>query len=250
MDAIVLAASPNNGLLKSCHSASMEALIPIGSRPMVEYVLQALLQCEPIDRVVLVGPCELEKRYESNDLVQVTAGGTDHLDSLQKGIALLKEPSEEILVVAGDVPLLTAQAICRFLESCRNSNGDLYYPLIRREVSEGKYPGMKRTFVRLRDGEVTGGNLLLFKRSILDSIVAKGREFIKLRKDPFGLAGLLGWRFLLSFMTGTLTVQDAQNRVSELLGIEGRAIIVEDPEIGFDIDKPTDLELARKILCS
>ncbi|KAB2953025.1 NTP transferase domain-containing protein [Heliorestis acidaminivorans] len=248
MDAIILAASPNDSSLKKSHSASKEALIPIGSRPMVDYVVQALLESSKITRIVLVGPTEVEGLYKNNVLVQVIEGGTDHLDSLQKGLSKLANPSEKILVVAGDIPLLTAPALERFLLSCSDQEADLYYPLIRREDSELKYPGIKRTFVKLQDGEVTGGNILLFRRAILDRLVWKGREFIKLRKDPLGLAGLLGWRFLFSFIRGSLRIEEAQVRVSDLLGIRGLAIIADDPEIGFDVDKPEDLALVRAVL--
>ena len=47
-----------------------------------------------------------------------------------------------------------------------------------------------------------------------------------------------------------MSIGDAEARVSELLNIQAKSMEVVHPEIGVDVDKPSDLELARKILVS
>jgi hypothetical protein len=39
----------------------------------------------------------------------------------------------------------------------------------------------------------------------------------------------------------------AERRVSELVGVRGRAVISDYPEIGVDMDKASDLELIQEL---
>jgi hypothetical protein len=43
-------------------------------------------------------------------------------------------------------------------------------------------------------------------------------------------------------------VGEFEKRVQEILGFEPRVILGASPEIGVDVDKPSDLELCRRIL--
>ena len=81
-------------------------------------------------------------------------------------------------------------------------------------------------------------------------IVHKTKEFLENRKNPLKLASVLGWRFVIKFVFGKLTVEELENRVGEILGIKPLAIFSDFPEIGTDVDKPSDFSLARKILGS
>ncbi|MDD4238755.1 MAG: hypothetical protein PHT62_09405, partial [Desulfotomaculaceae bacterium] len=56
LDAVVLAGSSNDGPLRDCSEVRYEALIPIGSKIMVQYVVEALLGCRQVRRVLVVGP--------------------------------------------------------------------------------------------------------------------------------------------------------------------------------------------------
>lgn len=249
MDAIVLAASPNNGALQTCHAASMEALIPIGERPMVDYVVRALLQTRGIERLIVVGPTDLNQLYDNAPEVIVVEGGVDPLSSLQRGLSSLPSPSPMLLIATGDLPLITPKVVENFLCSCAGQSGDVYYPIVRREDNEKKYPGVRRTYVHLREGEFTGGNLFLVNSRIVVPAIERARDFVRLRKDPIALSRLLGWRFAIRFLLRRLSLEEAQRRVSDILGICGVGIISSDPEVGVDVDKPSDLELARQLLC-
>jgi 2-phospho-L-lactate guanylyltransferase (CobY/MobA/RfbA family) len=45
-----------------------------------------------------------------------------------------------------------------------------------------------------------------------------------------------------------LRLTELEKKVSEMWGLEGAVIICPWPEIGIDVDKPSDLQLARAIL--
>ena len=68
------------------------------------------------------------------------------------------------------------------------------------------------------------------------------------RKKPWMLARILGLKFILKFLMGTLTIDELQERVEELFGVKARAIISSYPEIATDVDKDSDFELAARAL--
>jgi hypothetical protein len=45
-----------------------------------------------------------------------------------------------------------------------------------------------------------------------------------------------------------LSLENAEKAVSKMVGVKGTAIVSPYPEIGIDVDKYSDLELARKLL--
>ena len=73
------------------------------------------------------------------------------------------------------------------------------------------------------------------------------------RKNPvkmlltFGLPGIV---FVLRLALGLLSVQELEQRLSNILHIKGAAIYCTHPEIGTDVDKDSDLELARRVLAA
>lgn len=248
IDAIVLAGSPNNGPLREYSSVSNEALIPIGNRIMVDYVISALQNAQSIGRIVVVGPvAELEKYYgKQGELTFVPAGHTA-VESFQNGLASLK-PQGHVLVSTGDIPLLKPEAVESFIAKCLPLEADIYYPIVSKEVNEKYYPGVKRTYVALKEGAFTGGNIFLVNPKIVPHCVAKGEELVQLRKSPIALSRQIGFFFVLKFLCRMLTLKETEARFSQLLRLKGKAVIMDYPEIGIDVDKPSDLELVRKVL--
>jgi hypothetical protein len=48
--------------------------------------------------------------------------------------------------------------------------------------------------------------------------------------------------------THRLSLSQLEEAAAGRLGIRGRAVVQEDPEIGVDVDKPSDLKLCREVL--
>lgn len=226
-----------------------KALLPLGGRVMVDYVIAALDACPEISQLVLVGPLEVCSLYNSEPGMLYASPGNTPLESFTAGMNALGERAFPwVLACTGDIPFLTTEAVTDFIARCCQREADVYYPIVRQETAEKRFPGVKRTYARLRDGTFTGGNLLLVKREIIDSCLSKAEEFIRLRKKPTALARLVGLGVLWKYFIGQLTVREAECRVSNLLGARGVAVLSDYPEIGVDVDKPSDLELARREL--
>lgn len=247
IEAVVLAGSPNSGPLKECSPVPYEALIPIGSKAMVQYVVEALLKARGIGRVVVVGPPELQGYFWESRVQLVPAGG-NLLENVQRALVELPE-AKRVLLVSSDIPLLTPRAVEDFLELCRDQGADLYYPIVPKEVVEKRFPGpLRRTYVSLRDGTYTGGNLFLLNPAVVPRCLEFGQRLIEARKSPWRLCRLLGAGFLLRYLLRLVSLKEAQDRVSRLLGIRGEVVISRYPEVGVDVDKPVDLELVTAVL--
>jgi len=245
INALVLAGSPNNGKLAKTCAEPFEALIPLKGRPMVDYVVAALLKTKEVQKVVVAGPKELLRHYRDQRIV-VVDGGESVVESVQKGFAVLPKDTKT-LVATSDIPLITPEEVEEFLAACP-PGFDVYYPVVYKEAIEERDSSVKRTYVTLKEGTVTGGNLFLVDPRIVEEAIVKAQDLIKLRKSPLKLSILLGIGFVIKFLAKRLSVKELEDKVGRLLGIRGKAVFSRSFGIGVDVDKPEDIEVALKHL--
>jgi len=248
--AIVLAGSSNKESLKKCSNALHESLIKIGNKCMVEYVVDALKESHEVDGIIVSGPRKyLEGILLENQGLQLVENGPTILQSLLNALELLEIKSDsKVLVVTADIPLITGEIIDSFLKNCDGEDADFVYPVISKDINQAKFPGVKRTYAKLKDGVYTGGNIFLINPQIIGYCAPKAEELVILRKSPLQLVNYIGVRYFFKYIFRSLSIKDVEQRISQLFNIKGRAIVVTYPEIGVDVDKLSDLELVEKIL--
>lgn len=244
LDVIILAGAPNNGPLKKVSDIEHEALIKIARLPMVEYVLKAVNQAKYTGRVAVVGPKkEMEESIQEKVDLFIEAGYSLR-ENILKGLTAFRDRSDYLLFMTSDIPLITAEVIDKYIEAClRDGKADLYYPIIPKESNLEKFPTAKRTYFHLAEGVFTGGNMVIVKPDIFTGTEDLLDKVIAWRKKPWKLSRLLGMKFILRFVTGNLSIVEIEDKVAKLTGYRGHFMITEDPEIGFDVDKPSDLEI-------
>ncbi|MBE3586905.1 MAG: nucleotidyltransferase family protein [Thermoanaerobacter sp.] len=249
VDAVVLAGSPNNGPLRECSPVPYEALIPIGSKAMVQYVVEALMLARGVNRIVVVGPREeLVNCLQDSRVRVVSSTGGGLLDNVQRGLKELPG-ARRVLLVSSDIPLITPRAIEDFLDLCRDQEADLYYPIIPKDAVDSRFTNpVRRTYVSLKEGIFTGGNLFLLNPEVVSRCLPLGEQLVAARKSPLRLCRLVGLGFLIRFLLHRVTLEEAQARVSRLLGIRGVVVVSRYPEVGVDVDKPVDLALVARTL--
>ena len=246
-DVVILAGGGKEKELIEYTGLANKAFIPIHGKPMLAYVLEALKKTGEVGRIVVVGPInELAPLIERYEIIAVSEAHNVP-ENLRKGVDILK-PRAHFLIVAADLPFLKAEAVSSFLKQCKPYEWDFYYPIVSKEDNEQRFPGVKRTYVQLRDGTFTGGNLFLLNPASLDKALPRLEQVFSLRKSPIKLAGLLGSKFIFRFIARQLTLSELETRFSALFALSGKAVITRFPEIGTDVDKPSDLELAKREL--
>lgn len=245
-NAVVLGGGDPGDPFAAAHGVGVKALIPLAGAPLGLHVLRTLRESGCIGKVAYVGPTT----PEMNPLIdeRVTDRGS-LLANLEAGVAALPDGAR-VLVVTADIPLMTPEQLCDVLEQAAQESPDagLVYPVVTKEACDAAFPGVKRTYVKVRDGTFTGGNLFLLDPRLISQFLPRLREVLGARKAPLKLAGLIGPSVLLRLVTGRLDVATLESKVSEILGVQARALITPHAAIGTDVDKGSDLELARRVL--
>lgn len=246
IDAVLLAGRENQGTLRAFSGEAWEALVPLAGRPMAAWVARAALDAPSVGRLAVVGPKALENALADDRVIQVDPGG-GLFDNLLRGVAALA-PAGDILVLSSDIPLVTGAMIEDFIQRARALQVDFAYPIIPRERVQAAFGDSRRTYVRLKEGTFTGGNLILVSPGQVERLAREAQSLIALRKSPLALARRLGVGFLIRFLLLRPHLPELERHFSRLFGLAARAVVVEDAAVGVDLDKPEDLVLFQKFL--
>lgn len=229
---MVLAGGDHLDPLAQAAGVASKALVPLNGKPMAAFVLSALEGSEAVSSIVYVGSGSSGLSATAR---AVPAGsGFAHSLALGLGAAQATSPGSAILVVTADVPWITPEAVDRFI---RDAGGvDLAYPVVSREASLAAFPTHKRTFVRLKQGHFTGGNLMLLEPRLIAPLLQLIDRIYRARKNPFALAGQIGPRTLLALLAGRADLVRLEQLASKRLGGEARAVLSEDACLAADVD--------------
>lgn len=234
MDAIVLAAGKLKDELKEF---SNDGTLIIGKKPMVDWVVDALKDSAEIDKVEVV----------KDNKSEATAGNSI-VGTMKKGLQSCGIKNENVLIVSSDIPLITGECIDDFISRCKNSSADVYYPIINKKEVNKRFAGSQRTYVKVKDGYFTGGNLIVANSKVLYEKLDTVADIFSKRKSPFRLVGILGLFFLLKFLLGMLSISDFEKKCSKVFGARCKVITTPYAEIGVDVDKLSDYEMVSQFL--
>ncbi len=212
---------------------------------MVSYILHALLGVERVSHIYLIGPKDGLKRYES-DAVTLVNPGESLFENVKIGLNCAK--SEHALICASDIPLVTSPILESLLDRCLAAGADFCYPVSEKKDCDAAFPGVQRTYVAVKEGVFTGGNVFFVRPSVVSEAWPVVEKMIAYRKKPLKMAGVLGIKLLIKMVLKVASVAELENKVQSMIGLRPRAILGASPEIGVDVDKPSDLELCRRIL--
>ncbi|MEA4883373.1 MAG: nucleotidyltransferase family protein [Clostridia bacterium] len=251
VDAVVLAGADNSGRLAEVSDARYEATIEINGKPMLEWVLTGICQAECVDRIIVVGPVEairpiVDKMGAAKDISVVERRGS-MIQNLLAGLEKVPE-GRKALVASSDIPFINGEAIDGFVKICETMPAEVHYALVPKKVNEAKFPGGERTYIRMADGVVTGGNVFMADPAVVRKNAGVIKDALGLRKKPLALLSMLGLGFVIKFAFHRLSIADVEKKAKSWIGLSARGVIVPYAEIGVDVDKPSDYELAKRML--
>lgn len=254
-DTIILGGGTVSGLddetaLPAGRQAASKALVLIDGKAMIEYMIDAFRAAPSVDRIVALVPRDAQDEPWTEAIDKVLVASDSMVENVRAGLDYVTSSSKSPRVVLSscDIPLLTAEAVEDFLKRCAKCEADVHYSIIEKEVIERAYPETKRTYARLKEGTFTGGNIGLITPEAVIRNFDLFQTGYNLRKSPLKLSRVLGLKFIVKFALHTLSVAEAEARVSGLLNARARAVTSPYPEIGIDVDKRVDLELVRRVL--
>jgi len=235
--AVILAGDNEDRKIKQGKVIPNKAFVNINGRRMLEYVVDCYRSMPEFDGVAVVGP---EKELAGiGDGIRIIPQKGNMIDNVVAAADELK--SGWLLLSSCDIPLITPAAVRDFLAHCQGA--DLFYPLVSRTDCERVFPGVQRTWVKLKDGVFTGGNVILVKADKVATAAVPAGAFFDARKDTLKLAGLVGVLTLVKLMLKALSLAEIEMKMTKILGVPGKAVISSFPEIGTDVDKESDYNL-------
>ncbi|MCQ1529077.1 nucleotidyltransferase family protein [Lutispora saccharofermentans] len=244
MNAIVLAGEKKG---EKVNAIENKALLKINDKYMIDYVLDSLKKVPQIDKIAVIGDEEQLSKAIA-DKVDYVIQGTD---SIVENIIMALDcftGDKEILLLTCDIPMITHEALEHFIKNAREKNADLCYSIVEKSLNDERYPEVKRTYAKLKEGEFTGGNVFYFNPEIKDRCRDFADQMLKFRKSPAKMARILGFIFLIKLALGILTIDAIKKKCDKLLNINAAVVISPYPEIGNDVDKISDVEFVKKYL--
>jgi len=245
LDAVVMAGGRDSPELLALGGAEHRALIPVGERPLVEWGLEALRASATVGMIVLVSVPVVQAAIANSLYDEFICSGGSLIENMLLGSAHVAS-DRPMLVTHGDLPALTPESVDDFVIRSLERNVSLTLPIITREANERQFPGTTRTYIRLREGRFTAGNAVVLGPGFLERHGAVIEQVYRGRKSPVKLARLLGLGVMIKWLTGRLSLAQVEAKASQMLRGPAAAVISEYAELGFDIDKPSDLEAARR----
>ncbi|MBX3003358.1 MAG: nucleotidyltransferase family protein [Anaerolineales bacterium] len=227
-----------------------KALIEIAGKPMVQWILDALSQAQHIGNVVIVGLSEADGLTCEKPLSYVPNQG-EMLPNIRAGARKIVELNPEAsycVLVPSDTPAISGAMVDWVLGQLRVPEDEMLYNVVTREVMEARFPDSRRTFTRLKDAEVCGGDITPVALSVILSSGGTWEKLSAARKSPLKQAALIGFDTLFLALIRQLSIAAAAQRASRSLGLRARAQFCPYAEIGMDVDKAHHLEVMRAYL--
>jgi NDP-sugar pyrophosphorylase family protein len=254
MDAVVTAGGipQPDELLYPYTLGKPKALLEICGKPMVQWVLDAVGGAKRVENVVLIGLTE-ESSVSCAKPLTFIPNKISMIENILGGINKVMEinPSAtRVLMVASDIPGITSEMVDWEVETTLQTDVDLCYNVVKREVIEARYPGSRRTFTKLKDIEACGGDMNVLRTSVASMNPEIWEKLIASRKNPIKQASILGFDTLLLMLLRMISFDEAVVKVTSRLHVTGRAIICPYAEIAMDVDKPNQLEMMQADLAT
>ena len=226
-----------------------KALIPLAGKPMVQWVVEALLGSKHIEGVVIVGlqPSDLNLP----DLPIQYAPETDNVvNNVLAGLELVKKQDPNykwVLVSTADIPLIKPEMIDNFIETAQTLGAEAIYPLVTDKTMESRFPNSKRTFTKMKGGRYSGGNITLASHvaplkinyDLLRGITGERKNFV-------AQARLIGIGFIIRFLLGLMTIEEAAQRASIPFNVIGKVIDWPNAEVAMDVDKQHQYHIIKQ----
>lgn len=245
---VVILAGSEPGPLSELTGHDEKALIPIHGRAMVEHVIDAFAASARVRHIVVVGSANLDRLPAMRKVRRRLPQAHSVLQNLLLAVGYVKHrlysgasEHDGYVVSFCDAVFLTPEHIDRTLAAVEASRGQVVLNYVERATFEAAGLPTQRTYIPFQGKHYTGSTLYYVRSfSKLLRWLPRMAELRAHRKDPGRLLEIVGAR------GGDL--RDLERALGRQL--RARVRLLESPiaELGMDVDKPADLELAMRLL--
>ena len=231
-----------------------KALIPVGGRPMVLRVLDALRAAQQIGAIMLCGLSEKSIELQPELKTRIAEGSLKCLagqstPSLSTYHALKSAPDGlPVLVTTADHALLTSQIVDFFCGEARRMGCDLAVGLTPYKAVISAFPETKRTAMKFKDGAYCGCNLYGFLDPRSYRAAQFWRQVEQERKKPLRMMRIMGWWTVARYLMGKISLDEGLKKISHKLEIRVRAVMLPFPQAAVDVDTTDDWHFVQSLV--
>lgn len=241
--------------LAAANGQQHKCLIDLQGRPMIGWVLEALLDTGFIGRVlisiedeaVLANKPALE-RWLRDPRVQVVPSAASLAGSVESALDGDAGPVFPALITTADNPLLTSAMLAHFCLQLEAAGAQAGAAMTRADCLKARYPDGQRRFYRFRDDAYSNCNLYAItgERALATArLFAGGGQF---RKKASRMLRAFGPISFLLYRLRLLSLADLGRRLSSGFGFPLKFVDMPFAEAPIDVDNERTLALARAIL--
>ncbi len=224
-----------------------KALLDMNGRTMLERVVDALQDSHSIGEIVVVGlGSDLGMRFHQP--VYHTGDHGSLLKNALAGIAKMRELHPEtnlVLICSADIPTITPQIVDEFIALCAPFDKGMVYNFVDKPTLEARFPHSNRTYVKLKDALIAGGDMTLIQADLSDTNRDIWEALTNARKHAWQLARVIGFPFMLKLLLRRLSFADIEDAAFRITGRPCQIMLNPHAEIAMDADKPEQVLLLR-----
>ena len=245
---VIILAGGSGGPLAEATGVPEKAMLPIHGRPMLDRVVDAFHKSPEVNEIVVVGSDQLDDLECMSKVRKRMLPGMSAVQNLLHAVGYIKtrlykgtKGHQGYIISFCDAVFLTEEIITETLRTIRKSQADIVLHYVEKSTFEKADLPAKRTYIPIGGGNYTGTTIYYVRAfSRVLASLDKLASMRKNRKDPHGILRVIG--------CDGEDFPAIEEALSRHLDARVRILVSPHPEMGMDVDKPSDLELARRLL--
>lgn len=232
-----------------------KSMVPIHGRPMLERVIEAVLQsgrCKHV-YVSIDAPQVLQSNTKivgwlADGSVSTVAAQSTLTDSVIAAATQIPDSQWPIMITTGDNALHTPEIVRDFIDGAESSGADVACGITREEVVVATLPEAAKAFHRLKDGGFSSCNLYSLKdRKALKTVEVfrGGGQFGKRHRRILKAFGLLSF---LYYKLKLLTIDGMVRRLGKGFGLKIAPVFLPYDFGPIDVDDQNSFDISEKLL--
>ncbi len=262
---IIFAGSPpERDNLMEYADVDYKALIDIHGKPMLTRILDAVVKSDMASYILIAGvpeekvtlPEGIDESIVDYYLVtgetvdKVVKTGNFVLEKAKESPGIFEPGTTNGMYIMGDVPVINSDSIKNFINSCTDRSGEFYYPIINKNDMDQSFPENGRSFNKIEGQYYCGGDIVMIDLTKLEKSYSKIQLVADNRKSLIKGMFFASPIIFLKYILKRIKLKEIEKLMTKVFEVDSRLIISSNPEIAFDVDKPYQLDLARKHFAS
>lgn len=221
-----------------------KGLIILGGQTLLERVAAALRQAGAARIAICTSePAVMAAVAALADVEVIPASDSPSL-SVRQGAERLGTP---LLVTTVDHALLQPEWVTDFIAKVP-PGADMAALLAPEAAVREASPETQRTYLTFRDDRYSGCNLFYLQSPKALRVLDLWRQVEAHRKQPWRIAAMLGIGTLIGYALRRLTLDETVRRLGAKAGVTAAAVRSPYGRAAIDVDKPSDLDLVRRLI--